>query len=355
MKVGLILPSNIWFAPFVHIYTRLLTELNVEYDIISWNKDGSEQNGELQFDRQVKENGNLGKLWNYCQYANFVKRKVRKHKYDKLIVFCPQIAIFINGFLKMYYKGKYIFDYRDLSIEQKWYFKRPFLKVLQNSFANVISSPGFKRCLPMGFDYFLSHNFDVNSVRKALKGECSNTIQSQSDVINVLTIGGIRDFASNIEIVKSLANRKGFQIQFVGKGAAAEQIKEYAIKHDVKNISFEGYYPKEKEMGYIQQSSFLNIFYPRVITHDTALSNRFYNSLIFRKPMIVTKNTTQGDYAEKYNVGVVVAECSNLGNELRTFMQQDYNAYAERCDKLLRDFLKDQERFEKMVRDFIES
>ena len=98
----------------------------------------------------------------------------------------------------------------------------------------------------------------------------------------------------------------------------------------------------------------MNIFYPRVITHDTAVSNRFYNSLIYRKPMIVTKDTTQGDFAEKYNVGVALHNCHNLAYELKSFMQQDYNVYAERCDKLLLEFLEYQTRFEKMVRDFIE-
>jgi hypothetical protein len=71
--------------------------------------------------------------------------------------------------------------------------------------------------------------------------------------------------------------------------------------------------------------------------------------------MIVTKETTQGDFAEKYNVGVALHNCHNLADELKSFMQQDYNAYAERCDKLLLEFLEDQARFEEMVREFTKS
>jgi hypothetical protein len=67
----------------------------------------------------------------------------------------------------------------------------------------------------------------------------------------------------------------------------------------------------------------MNIFYPRVITHDTALSNRFYNSLIHRKPMIVTKGTIQGDYAERFNVGVAIEDCNNLVENLRNFIKQE--------------------------------
>lgn len=354
MKVGLILPSNIWFAPFVNIYIRVLEEYDIKYDIISWNKDGSENNVDFQFEQPIKIKGNLIKFWYYFQYANFVKRKIKYHKFDKLIVFCPQIAIFINGFLKKYYKGRYIFDYRDLSIEQKWYFKHPFLNVLKNSFANVISSPGFKRCLPNGFEYLLSHNFDINAVRNTLNGNIKVPILKQNEKINVLTIGGIRDYSSNIEVVKALANKERIHLQFVGKGAAAGLIEDYTQSNEIKNIEFEGFYPKEKEAGYIQQASFLNIYYPRVITHDTALSNRFYNALIYRKPMIVTTDTTQGDYVEKYQLGLSLETCDNLDTKLKNYLMTfDYDAFSKRCDELLFSFLEDYRIWENRVKMFL--
>lgn len=69
--------------------------------------------------------------------------------------------------------------------------------------------------------------------------------------------------------------------------------------------------------------------------------------------MIVTRDTMQGDYAEKYNIGVALTDCSNLKNALKDFMQQDYNAYTERCDSLLQEFLNDQVRFKELVCEFI--
>lgn len=97
----------------------------------------------------------------------------------------------------------------------------------------------------------------------------------------------------------------------------------------------------------------MNIFYPRIVTHDTALSNRFYNSLIYHRPMIVTKNTCQGDYAESYQVGVAVVDCDNLTSNLQSFLLQDFDAYCKRCDSLLNDFLKDQEQFVNAVKEFV--
>ena len=120
-----------------------------------------------------------------------------------------------------------------------------------------------------------------------------------------------------------------------------------------KNVSFVGSYDKPEEAGYVKACTFMNIFYPRIITHDTALSNRFYNSLIYRKPMIVTKDTIQGDYAEKYQVGIAVKDCSHLTEDLKAFLQQDYQEYCKRCDGLLRQFLEDQDKYVEMVRRFI--
>ena len=291
-------------------------------------------------------------LLSYIGFSSFVKKILRRNHYDRLIVFCPQIAIFISRFLAKHYKGRYIFDYRDLSIEQKWYFKYPFLRVLRNSYANAISSPGFKRCLPVGFDYLLSHNFSIDSVRQTLNSD--EPCLQPDNGINVLTIGGIRDYVSNIEVVKALSNKPGFTLQFVGKGDAAGMIQEYVQRHSIRNVEFEGYYPKEKESGYIRHASFLNIFYPRVITHDTALSNRFYNALIHHKPMIVTANTTQGDYVEQYQLGISIESCESLDSKLQTYLSSlNYKEFSQRCNQLLSIFLKDYEVFEEKVKLFV--
>ena len=352
MKIGLILPGNIWFCPYVKIYTNILKQIGVSYDIISWNRDGSEEHG-IQFNKQCNNSRRLLKFIPYLNYASFVKKTIERNKYDKLIVFGPQIAIFLCDFLAKDYKNRYIFDYRDLSIEQKFYFKLPFKKVLNNSFANVISSPGFKKCLPSKYEYLLSHNFNIDAVLDALGKFNSELVYT--DKIKVLTIGGIRDYSSNIEVVKALSNREDFLIQFVGKGMAAGMIENYAKENEINNIEFKGFYPKEEEAGYIRQASFLNIFYPRVITHDTALSNRFYNALIFRKPMIVTSDTTQGNYVEQYKLGLSLDNCENLDVIMKDYLKTfDSNIFAERCDVLLSQFLEDYKTFDSKVREFCE-
>lgn len=352
MRIALILPGAIWFAPYVRIYTRILDEIKADYSIISWNRDGNDSPEGFQYNNLSGTGIGSAGLKKYFGYLRFIITTIKKERFERLIIFGPQTTCLLSLFLLFHPQIKFMIDYRDLSIEQKGGLKQIFSLMLKKSRGNVISSPGFKRCLPKGINYLLSHNFDETIVRKAIQESGKNAFTQNNGKIDVLTIGGIRDLTANLEVVNALGNKENFQLRFVGKGNAAPMIEEYCKQNNIQNISFVGFYKKNEEAGYIENATFLNIFYPRIITHDTALSNRFYNSLIYKKPMIVTKNTIQGDYAENYKVGVAVENCKNLSSELNNFINNDFESYSERCNRLLATFLKDQELFVNAVRDF---
>ena len=354
IKVALILPGSIWYAPYVRNYTRILDEENVAYSIISWNREGDDKPQGFQYNKICKKGHGSAGLGAYRGYVKFIKRTIRENDFNRIVVFGPQMTCLLSVFLLRNFRNRYMIDYRDLSVEQKIGFKQVFSLMLRYSRANVISSPGFKRCLPKR-DYYLSHNFDERAVRNALenktKGETFNLLEGK---IDVLTIGAIRDFSSNIQVAKALVNKDGVTLRFVGKGqATVDKLKSYCDEVNATNISFVGYYEKQEEAEYVKSCSFMNIFYPRIITHDTALSNRFYNSLIYHRPMLVTKDTCQGDYAEKYNVGLALENCDDLTDKLVAFLRNDYSAYCARCEELLAVFLDDHEQFVGAVKEFV--
>lgn len=352
MKVALILPNNIWRSPYSKIYSDFLVEENIEYDIISWDREGRKEDA-IQFFHKVNSHLKaVDSFISYFRFSFFVKKTIKQNKYDRLIVFTSQNSIFLSYLLRKKYDKKYIIDYRDLSIEQKPFFKKLFKKALKGSYANIISSPGFKKYLPQGFDYILSHNFDINLVRNVLFNAIPVNLNQYP--IDVLTIGGIRDYESNVQIIEHLANIDGIKVRFVGKGDAASDLQKRSEALNARNITFGGYYPKEKEAEYIEKATFINIFYPRKPSHDTALSNRFYNSLIYKKPMITTAHTTQGDYATMYKVGISIENCDNLPNDLNDFMNQLNNTeYAENCNKLLKEFMQDYNRWAITLKNFL--
>ena len=346
MKIGLLLPGNVYFCPYVKIYTRILENNNIPYDILYWDRDGIEEVAAHRFSRLSPQGASAWKkLLDYYLYARFLKKKLKNENYDHLIIFGPQIAIFLYQYLRKLYNQKFIFDYRDLSIEQR--FKKRFKKVLKLSKLNVISSDGFKSCLPSEYSYVLSHNFDIDLLKQAMSEKIlSDGLCRINDQFLILTIGGIRNYEQNEAIINSFANNPDYQIHFIGKGIVSEQLKDYAESHNICNVYFEGFYEKNIEGEYIKKSSLMNIYWPRKLSHDTALSNRFYNSLIYCKPMITTADTIQGNYATQYHVGVAIAS-EDITNEVQHYIN-NFNPveYKKGRDKLLKDFLKDYEIFE---------
>lgn len=350
MKVGLLIQNNLWFCPYVDIYVQLLKEWKVDYELIYWNRDGNPEIDGIAYNGKGFSS-KFAKISGYFKYGQFLRKVIKENKYDRLIVFSPQIGIFISKFLAKNYSKRYIFDYRDLSIEQNKIFKVPFERVLDNSYANVISSPGFKRCLPKR-DYIISHNFIASEVEKAI---ISNVEEYGYKPIEILTIGGIRDYDSNSQVIKALANHENISMSFVGRGSAREPLENMAKETSVKNSSFSGYYDKKDEPNIIKKSTFLNIYYPDKISHATALSNRFYNSLIYRRPMIVTKGQIQGDYAERYNVGISVSDPTNLPYQIQKWINNiDFPEYQNNCKVLLKSFFEDYNKFKKVLRDFLD-
>lgn len=351
MKVALILPTNPWYCPFVNIYTDIFDSIGQPYDVIYWNRFNEPNNSTLIYNAKLganNESNRFFRLAGYINYSKFIIKLLKRDNYSKIIVFGPQIGLFCQPFLSKHFKHKFIFDYRDLSIEQNPIFQNRLKNLLDDSFANVISSPGFKRCLPKQ-KYYISHNFIIDEVRKGL---IEHNCTIKSDIIEVLTIGGIRVDA-NPEIIDALGNKPNIHLSFVGRGIGVSVLKEQAEINNYTNIDFEGFYEKKDEPQIIQKASFLNIFYPHWLSHETALSNRFYNSLIYRRPMIVTRGQIQGDFCEQFNVGLAISDCENLDEKLREWINNtDFKEYQKNCINLLNIFLKDYNNFKDMVSNF---
>lgn len=351
MKVAIIIPSVHWNCPYADIYARILESHNVKYDIISFNRKLDNEDTKYHFDYGLSNSSNaLKKLIANIKYCRFVRRVLKKENYDRIVVFSSQVGIGLLGILRSKYRGRYIFDYRDISIEQHLQFL--FKKLLENSYMNVVSSPGFLRVLPPAFEYEICHNLNITIAEKAINEEIKGGWSNGSK--HIITIGGIRDYNANISVIDAINGREGYSLSFVGRGESGPKLAEYCKNNNIPNVSFIGFYKKEEEPNYIKKADFINIFYPRIITHDTAVSNRFYNSLIYKKPMITTANTTQGDYAANYKVGIAIESCKDLTERLEDFINtNNFDNYCKRCNKLLEQFIKEQYSFENKVLSFV--
>lgn len=351
MNLALIIPGSICYSPYVRIYSKIFDEEGIDYSIISWNREGDDKVEGVQYN-VASANGHGSASWReYRGYISFVKKQLIDNSFDRLIIFGPQLACLLGFFLLSNYRGRYMLDYRDLSIEQKPVFRLMYSILLKNSACNVISSPGFKKYLPKS-NYILSHNINIDLAKSAIDDKIDTSYEMTD--IEVLTIGAIRDFESNVEILNSLGNQEGILLHFVGKGGAVNDLQRVCNEKSYSNVIFDGYYEKKDEPRYVSNATFLNIYYPRRPSHDTALSNRFYNSLIFQKPMIVTANTTQGDYVAQYGLGLSISNCDDLIVHMKDYLSsQQYLSFKDNSRKLLLEIIDDYNKFVEALNRFV--
>ena len=190
MRIGILLPTNVYFAPYSRVYTDIFDQHGISYDILYFDKRNLNEPAAYRFAANVSStDGNLKRFWGYWRYARFLAKAIKREGYDRLIVCGPQIAIFLYPFLKKHYAGKFILDYRDLSIEQR--FMKRYRKLLAISAYNMISSPGFKRCLPEA-NYILSHKRELADL--SIRDLAQRTYSSPAGIFRLCQKLGLKGY-----------------------------------------------------------------------------------------------------------------------------------------------------------------
>ena len=347
MKTCLIIPSSYWFAPYVRLYEDILIENAIDYDIISWDRDCNNESNIISFvlKGSIKSN-RIRKIIDYLRFRSFVIEQIECREFDKLVIFTPQLGLILYSYLKKNYKNRFILDYRDLSIDQ--FLKKRFKKVLDISALVSVSSPGFITSLPVGYNYLISHNISKEKLFNRIK----YPPPFREKYIIISTIGAIRDIEANMELVYSLENHKNIKICFIGKGS---DMIEKMLKN-IDNVKCMGYYEKESELGLILESDFMNIYMSSDKNSSLLLSNRFYNALIHRRPMIVKSNSIQANYVERYRLGISVKNCSDLPSQIQDYVQSfDFDDFSNNCDLVLNKLRYDYSDFNNCVVNFLHS
>lgn len=335
MKVALILASNIYLSPYIKYYTNLFECENVDFDIICWSRVEEKENYAFKsiksYNCYTDNMSILGKIINYVRYKKYIEEQLKMQKYDYVIIFTAQLGIILYNTLNKLYKHKYIIDIRDYNSLVK--IKPVVNKLLKNSKVNVISSKGYLQWLPAE-RFLISHNCsrkDLELSNRYLKRK----VDFEPQKIKIATIGAIRDFEANIKIINLFKNDSEFELYFIGKGVCENKLKNYCHLHKINNVIFEGYYNKSDELNIYKKYDFVNSYTNNDINGRTLMSNRFYNALITNKPSIFLKNSYMGEIGMKNNLGVIIDENSNIKEEIRLFLKNQFSSVEYNCGREL--------------------
>ena len=92
---GFIVPSNIKYAPYVQYYIDVYKNNGAEFEIISWDRRGVAEDVNYAYHKTVDDHKRFDVLLGYIGFSSFVKKIVKKRKYDKLVVFTVAAAVAI--------------------------------------------------------------------------------------------------------------------------------------------------------------------------------------------------------------------------------------------------------------------
>ena len=272
---------------------------------------------------------------------------------QNIIVLTIPISLFLSQYLAKKYPNNYLLDIRDhsplLSIS---IFKRWFNKELANAGIVAISSKGFKNWLPENIQYVVSHNVSQNLLQTNIT--CNNNHFTQP--IRILTAGLMIRYDCNVRVIQDFANKNEYELAFVGEGPMGKPLLDYCTQNSIKNVKFEGRYEKQDEGKIYLDSSIVNIFLPRTLNSDTCMSNRFYNSVVYRRPMIVNEGSYQAELVSGFGLGLVLSETDNFYDKVTEYWKSiDWTMYIHNCASFLEMVKNENDIFIENVKAFLKN
>lgn len=354
MKVALIFPNNLYTSPYLVYYTQILDREGISYDVISWNRNNRHEAQTIAYTPKKIYTLKYLKLVDYFKFIKFVKSEVSKNDYDKLIVFTCQLGIFMQGYLKRNFSGKYLLDIRDYSPLIP-YFQNKITELVKHADLVPLSSKGFENWLPKSENYILSHNVNISLVLERLQSARNDREYFSNETLTIDTIGQIKDYASEQKIVSILGNDNRFSMTYIGFGISIPELKDFVKESGFKNISFTGPYKKENEHEMLVNTDFVNILISESTFNNDVLSNRLYLAALLGIPCLVNHYTReQRKIIEKFRFGIVIKDYNQIPEEVLQFKRQfKKNQFQENCTNFLKEVVEDHKAFDRKLVQFL--
>lgn len=356
--IGIIFIGNLYVCPYLNIYTQELEKNVTPYEVLFWNRSGEKltlpQNYRACEVYSEEEQRVVTKLFDFLKYRRWLKGQLKSKKYDKLIILSTLSGMLIFDLLKKY-KRRYFFDIRDYSYEHIGLFFAIEKWVIKNSFATSISSPGFRNFLPQ-YEYIIAHNIqkaelNINHQVQLPKGD--------AETINIVWNGTMRYFGHQKKIIDRLANDKRFALYYHGTGPELTQYEEYCDLKGVKNVFFTGRYDNTEKAQLLEKADIINNSYWIEKENEIkyAISNRFYDGLVYKIPQLVESKTYKAGICEKYGVGIGINPDEDKFADLlyEWYMGFDRERFTDGCEKLMNIVQNDNRKYEDVIIRFVVS
>lgn len=343
--IGILCFVGIRYAQFIYKYTNILDAEQIDYEVVYWNREGDEvpeKENWIAYEKRVNTfQPFYKKISHFIGFTSFMKKTIRKRKYDKLIILTTQTAVPLYFTLKKY-SGRYIYDYRDITYERFSFYKKLVDSIIKHSYFTAISSKGFLQTLSASEKFVMSHNtrnFDFVNIKK-----------NSSEKVRVVYWGMVRQPNFNYKICDEFAKDNRFELYYHGAGYH-EEIKLYCNNKNYDNIHVTGAYKLDEIPTFVENTDILLNMYENDRQQKPAMTVKFYDSLKYGIPMIVNKGSYMAKIVEENKIGFVIdLEQSNCTDTLyNNYMSFDKDNYQRELIKVRQEISRDDDKFYEAV------
>lgn len=326
--------------PYIKNYEELLKKKKIEYDVILWDRRNvikEREKNHFWFRCHVSRS-KLSKFVPFLKWRRFVLSVLKKERYDALIILTSIPGVLMYSYLKRH-RIHYLFDIRDYTLEYIPVYRKIINQLVQKSMLTCFSSEGFREWLLPSKKLCLVHN--ITNIKDEFKGQ-KIVLQLKQLVIGF--VGGIRYEKENCKIVEAFKEYPNIILKYIGKLHSGIQLPEYCKKHRIVNVEFEPEYRNEEKPEIYKKIDIINAVYGDVTpVVKTALPNKLYDCILFKKPIMVSKHTYLASVVEQYHLGFAVdINRDNLYDELKEYVEHfDEQVFLEGCQKWLEKVLKE--------------
>lgn len=348
IMIGIFCLIDLEYIPYLKKYTEYFDNIGVNYEIIYWQRESSAptyKENTLPFIYKLDlSTPKLKKVNGFLKFRKYLISILDENRYDKVVVLSTLTGIIIHKKLINKYKNKMIFDIRDFTYENIPIYKIIEKKLIDATYKTVISSNGFKSFLPNSDKYILCHNIVMSEIN-----ENSHFKKNTNGKLELTFIGAVRHFNLDKEVVDCFSKDERYKLVFHGYGASFDLLNEYASN---KKVLLTGKYNRNDKEKLLKSTDIINSYYDdKNIVNKYSISNKYYDSVIYKIPLWSNPNTYMGSLAIANGIGL---NCKINPNIMyKEYMALDEIKFEDNCNKLLEKIIQDEKKFFDMLYSFV--
>ncbi|HEY9059403.1 MAG TPA: glycosyltransferase [Pseudobacteroides sp.] len=342
MKVLIIGFGKISYMPYLNFYLDRLRETKCETHLLYWDRDGKpdcpvpEDVTSYKYEFFMEDFiPKWRKIRAFLGYRKKANKIIKSGDFDFVITLHTLPGVLLYNILRKGFKNRFILDYRDCTFEHIGFFKKIVHGLVKRSSLTFVSSDAFRKFLPETSKIYTSHNLLIDSLKYR---DEFRTNKRSNYPIRIRFWGLIRHEEINMVLIDRFANDERFELHYHGREQKVGlMLRGYCEMNNIKNVYFHGEYKPEDRYQFAKETDLLHNVYENDTTMTNAISNKYYDGMLFYIPQLCNEGSFMGEKVHENNMGLTLDPNSEdyAQSVYLYYISIDWNAFIDRCDKVL--------------------